>query len=87
LLCIFFTNQSTLILDPKIMLNLKLVYDTLIRIFGVVDARSLTFCSLLKTLLTFFWLVIVRIPLAHAHAHPHPRVNDPSISMTHVYYV
>jgi hypothetical protein len=69
------------------MLNLKLVYDTLIRIFGVVDARSLTFCSLLKTLLTFFWLVIVRIPLAHAHAHPHPRVNDPSISMTHVYYV
>jgi hypothetical protein len=33
---IIFTSQSTLILDPKIMLNLELVCDTLNRIFGVL---------------------------------------------------
>jgi hypothetical protein len=32
----YFTSQSTLILNPKIMLNLELVCNTLNRIFGVV---------------------------------------------------
>jgi hypothetical protein len=40
LLWIFFTSQSTLILDPKKMLNLELVCDTLNRIFGVVEYYS-----------------------------------------------
>jgi hypothetical protein len=35
LVWIFFTSQSTLILVPKIMLNLKIVCDTLNIIFGV----------------------------------------------------
>jgi hypothetical protein len=38
---IIFTSQSTLILNPKIMLNLELVCDTLIRIFGVVVEKIL----------------------------------------------
>jgi hypothetical protein len=38
---IIFTSQSTLILDPKIMLNLELVCNTLNRIFGV-PVRSLS---------------------------------------------
>jgi hypothetical protein len=36
LMWIFFTSQSTLIIDPKIMLNLEIVCDTLNIIFGVV---------------------------------------------------
>jgi hypothetical protein len=36
LMWIFFTSQSTLIIDPKIMLNLEIVCNTLNRIFSVL---------------------------------------------------
>jgi hypothetical protein len=38
---IIFTSQSTLILGPKIMLNLELVCGTLNRIFGVATQLEL----------------------------------------------
>jgi hypothetical protein len=57
LLWIFFTSQSTLILDPKIMLNLESVCDTLNRIFGVAN-MEMQYC---QTLLRKFHLRIMAV--------------------------
>jgi hypothetical protein len=54
LMWIFFTSQSTLILNPKIMLNLEIVCNTLNRIFGVVGVTFLQSPENVSPEITYF---------------------------------